>query len=172
MIAASGAPPVILRDAADADFARIAEIYGHHVRTGFGTFDETAPDAAEIRERFGQIARRGLPYLVAAGNGIILGYAYAAPYRPRSAYRFTVEDSIYVAPEAQRRGIATALLEAVIARCAAAGMRQLVAVIGDSDNAASIGLHAKLGFRRVGVLRDVGFKAGRSVDTVIMQRAL
>lgn len=172
MSAATRTTPVIIRAAAAADFDRIADIYAHHVATGFGTFDEIAPSAADMRERFADITRRGLPYLVAIENGAVVGYAYAAPHRPRSAYRFTVEDSIYVTPSAQRRGIATALLRDLIAGCAAAGMRQLVAVIGDSANHASIGLHAKCGFREIGILADVGFKAGRWVDTVIMQRAL
>jgi L-amino acid N-acyltransferase YncA len=172
MKTAPDAASIVLRDAAATDFDRIAAIYEHHVRTGFGTFDEVAPSASDMRARFRETTARGLPYLVAEAGGAILGYAYAAPYRPRSAYRFTVEDSIYVAPEAQRRGIATRLVSLLIDRCALAGMRQLVAVIGDSANAASIGLHEKCGFREVGVLRDVGFKAGRSVDTVIMQRAL
>ena len=162
----------VLRDADGADFDRVAPIYGHHVRTGFGTFDEVAPDAARMRQRFVEVTGLGLPYLVAAEGAAILGYAYASPYRPRSAYRFTVEDSVYVAAELEHRGIGTALLETLATRCAAAGMRQLIAVIGDSGNDASIGLHVKCGFHHVGILRGVGFKRGRSVDTVIMQRAL
>jgi phosphinothricin acetyltransferase len=162
----------VVRDARAEEFARIAEIYSHHVRTGFGTFDETPPSRDEMLERFAQIARLGLPYLVAAEGGTLVGYAYAAPYRPRSAYRFTVEDSIYVAPENQRRGVGASLLNRLVERCAAAGMRQLVAVIGDSGNRASIRVHEKCGFRQAGVLRDVGFKQNRWLDTVIMQRAL
>ncbi|MGH6989152.1 MAG: GNAT family N-acetyltransferase [Stellaceae bacterium] len=172
MSAAPGAAPCLIRDAAEADFDRIAEIYRHHVLNGFGTFDEEAPAAAAMRARFLELRALDLPWLVAASGGNLLGYAYAAPYRPRSAYRFTLEDSIYVAPDWLRRGVATRLLDALIRRCAAAGTRQLVAVIGDSDNTASIGLHEKCGFRRAGVLRDVGFKAGRVLDTVIMQRAV
>jgi L-amino acid N-acyltransferase YncA len=162
----------VIRDAAPADFARIAEIYAHHVRSGFGTFDEMPPPLDEMLERFAKIAEARLPYLVAADGALVLGYAYAAPYRPRSAYRFTVEDSIYVAPETQRRGIGVALLNHLIARCAAAGMRQIVAVIGDSGNLPSIRVHEKCGFQHTGILRDVGFKRNRWLDTVIMQRVL
>jgi phosphinothricin acetyltransferase len=166
------ASAALLRDAQDADFTRIAAIYAHHVTTGFGTFDEVPPSREEMVARFHHISRLGLPYLVAADGATLLGYAYAAPYRPRSAYRFTVEDSIYVAPDRQRHGIGAALLNRLAARCTAAGMRQMVAVIGDSANGASIALHAKCGFRPTGVLTDVGYKAERWLDTVIMQRTL
>jgi L-amino acid N-acyltransferase YncA len=161
-----------VRDAVPADFGRIAEIYAHHVKTGFGTFEEEPPSRDEMHERFARIAALGLPYLVAEEGGTVMGYAYAGPYRPRSAYRFTVEDSVYVAPDAQRRGLGVALLGGVVERCAAAGMTQIVAVIGDSGNRASIRVHAKCGFTQIGTLRNVGFKAGRWVDTVIMQRGL
>ena len=163
---------LVIRDAAAADFARIAEIYAHHVLNGFGTFEEVPPPPAEMLERFAKVTEAGLPYLVGADGGAVLGYAYAAPYRPRSAYRFTVEDSIYVAPEAQRRHLGEALLVRLIERCAAAGMKQMVAVIGDSGNRPSIAVHERCGFRLTGVLDDVGFKQNRWVDTVIMQRAL
>lgn len=162
----------IIRDARADDFTRIAEIYAHHVRTGFGTFDETPPSRDEMLERFALVRGLGLPYLVATAGEALFGYAYAAPYRPRSAYRFTVEDSIYVAPENQRGGMGASLLNRLVERCAAAGMRQLVAVIGDSGNRASIRVHEKCGFRQAGVLRDVGFKQNRWLDTVIMQRTL
>ncbi|HEY5210747.1 MAG TPA: GNAT family N-acetyltransferase [Stellaceae bacterium] len=161
-----------LREATDADFARIADIYAHHVRTGFGTFDEVPPSREDMVERFHAIAQLGLPYLVMAEGEAVLAYAYAAPYRPRSAYRFTVEDSIYVAPDSHRRGLGTNLLNRLAERCAAAGMRQMVAVIGDSANLASINLHAKCGFRPIGVLNDVGYKGERWLDAVIMQRTL
>jgi phosphinothricin acetyltransferase len=163
---------LIVRDAVAEDFARIAAIYAHHVRAGFGTFDEVPPSRDDMLERFAQVARLGLPYLAASDGDSVLGYAYAAPYRPRSAYRFTAEDSIYVAPESLRHGVGTALLDRVIERSAAAGMRQMVAVIGDSGNVASLKLHAKCGFRHTGILSDVGFKAGRWLDSVIMQRTL
>ena len=164
--------PFQIRDATPADVAAVAAIYAHHVRTGFGTFDEEPPSPALMAERMSQVAELRLPYLVAVGDGNVVGYAYAAPYRARSGYRFTVEDSIYVAPDAQRRGIGASLLRDIVSRCGGAGLRQMIAVIGDSGNAASIRVHAKCGFRPVGTLRDVGFKAGRWVDAVIMQRAL
>jgi phosphinothricin acetyltransferase len=162
-----------IRDSTDADLAAIAAIYAHHVRSGFGSFEEVPPDAAELARRRGEVLARALPYLVASdGGAAILGYAYASPYRTRSAYRFSVEDSIYVAAGAERRGIGRALLAGLIERCTAAGYRQMVAVIGDSSNAASVGLHARMGFREVGVLPAIGFKHGRWVDSVLMQRDL
>ncbi|MBM3573412.1 MAG: N-acetyltransferase family protein [Alphaproteobacteria bacterium] len=164
--------PAILRPAAAGDFARIAEIYGHHVAHGLASFEEVAPGAAELADRHAAIAQRGLPYLVAERAGLIIGYAYAGPYRPRSAYRYTVEDSVYLAPEAARRGIGRLLLGAVIAYCTERGYRQMVAVIGDSANTASIGLHKSQGFRLVGIVEGCGFKLGRWVDSVVMQRPL
>jgi phosphinothricin acetyltransferase len=161
-----------IRDAAAPDFARIHDIYAHHVSNGFGTFDEVPPLRAELEQRFAHVTGIGLPYLVAIDAADILGYAYAAPYRPRSAYRFTVEDSIYVAPEAHRRGVGALLLNGLIAGCAASGMKQLIAVIGDSGNLASVALHLRCGFRHVGVLSDVGFKRDRWLDAIIMQRGL
>ncbi len=172
MNAAPAARPVTIRDAAPADLPAITAIYAHHVRTSLGTFEEVPPSQDEMTARFDHVTGLGLPYLVAANGGEILGYGYAGPYRARSAYRFTVEDSIYVAHEAQRRGIGIAILRAVVARCGAAGFRQMVAVVGDSANEASIRLHLGCGFRRVGTLTDVGFKAGRWVDSVMMQRGL
>lgn len=167
-----GSLPAQIRDATAADAGVIGGIYAHHVRTGLGTFDEEPPSSAQMAERMAQIIALRLPYLVAIVDGKVVGYAYAAPYRPRSGYRFTVEDSIYVAPDAQRRGLGASLLRGIVSRCGDAGLRQMIAVIGDSGNAASIRVHAKCGFRPVGILRDVGFKAGRWVDAVIMQRAL
>jgi L-amino acid N-acyltransferase YncA len=161
-----------IRDAADEDLAAIAAIYEHHVRTGLGSFEEEPPPPAEIARRRADILARGLPYLVAAGTGSILGYAYAAPYRARSAYRFSVEDSIYVAADDAGRGVGRALLAALVSRCTEAGYRQMVAVIGDSANAGSVALHERLGFRRVGLLPAIGFKHGRWVDSVLMQREL
>jgi len=161
-----------IRDAADDDLAAIARIYEHHVRTGLGSFEEEPPPLAEIARRRADILARGLPYLVAGAAGAILGYAYAAPYRARSAYRFSVEDSIYVAPGDAGRGVGRALLAALVTRCTEAGYRQMVAVIGDSGNAGSVALHERLRFRRVGLLPAIGFKHGRWVDSVLMQREL
>lgn len=164
---------VVVRDSAEADIAAITAIYAHHVRHGLGSFEEEPPTAAEIGRRRAEVLARALPYLVASGpDATVLGYAYAAPYRARSAYRFALEDSIYVAPGAVRQGIGRALLTELIARCTEAGYRQMVAVIGDSANAGSIALHERLGFVLVGKLAAIGFKQGRWVDSVLMQRAL
>lgn len=165
-------PAAIVRPARPDDLAAIAAIYGHHVLTGLATFELVPPSAEEMARRFAAIVEAGLPWLVAEEAGRVVGYAYAGPWRPRPAYRHTVEDSVYLAPDAQGRGIGRALLAAVIAACEAGGFRQMIAVIGDSANAASIGLHRALGFRAVGTLQAVGFKFGRFVDTVTMQRAL
>jgi phosphinothricin acetyltransferase len=158
------------------DVAAIAAIYRHHVLNGLASFEEVPPDAAELARRRADIVARGLPHLVASAgapnNERVLGYAYAGPYRPRSAYRFSVEDSVYIAPDALRRGVGRALLGAVIEACTEAGYRQMVAVIGDSGHEASIGLHAALGFTHAGALQAIGFKFGRWVDSVLMQRAL
>ncbi len=161
-----------LREAADSDLAAIRDIYAHYVATSLASFEETPPDAAEMARRRRELLARGLPFLVAEADGAVVGFAYAAPYRLRSAYRFTVEDSIYVAPGALGRGIGQMLLKGLVARCAELGYRQMVAVIGDSANAASIRTHERVGFRRVGLLPAVGFKFGRWVDSVLMQRPL
>lgn len=162
-----------LRDAAETDIPVITAIYAHHVTFGLGSFDEVPLSAEEMARRFGNVRALGLPYLVAEDEqGLVRGYAYAALYRLRSAYRYSVEDSIYVAPDSLRRGIGRALLGALIERCARAHCRQMVAVIGDRDNLASITLHARLGFERVGTLSAIGFKHGRWIDSVLMQRAL
>ena len=164
---------VAVRDAAQHDFREITRIYGHHTLTGLASFEEEPPAEDEMLRRGAEARERGLPWLVACtGGGAVVGYAYAMPYRLRSAYRYTLEDSIYVAPEDLRRGVGCALLGQLIERCTALGYRQMVAVIGDSANTASIGLHQKLGFRPVGVLPSTGFKHRRWVDTVLMQRAL
>lgn len=168
----SSTPPVIVRPSTEADIPAIAAIYGHHVLHGFGSFEEIPPDQTEMARRRGDILAKGFPYLVAELGGQTLGYAYASHYRPRIAYRFSVEDSIYVAPDAPRKGIGRALLSSLIARCTGLGYRQMVAVIGDTQNLGSIGLHAALGFRVVGTLPSIGFKHGRWVDSVFMQRAL
>jgi phosphinothricin acetyltransferase len=162
----------VLRPSREEDVPAIAAIYAHHVRHGLASFEETPPDIDEIARRRADVVGRGLPYLVAVAEGRLLGYAYAGPFRTRSAYRYSLEDSIYMAPDAAGRGIGRALLGELLTRSAALGYRQMVAVIGDSGNAASIGLHARLGFRQVGLLQAVGFKHGQWVDSVLMQREL
>jgi L-amino acid N-acyltransferase YncA len=163
---------MIVRAATAADAEALAAIYGHHVLHGFGTFEEDPPSPAEMETRRAAIADRGLPYLLAEDAGQVLGFAYAGPFRPRQAYRYTLEDSVYIAPDAIGKGVGRTVLSAVIAACEALGVRQLVAVIGDSGNAASIGLHRSLGFVDAGVGRSFGFKHGRWVDIVWMQKAL
>lgn len=163
---------LIVRPSTAADAPALAAIYGWHVAHGFGTFEEIAPDAAEMAKRRAAVVARGLPYLVAEDAGAVLGFAYAGPFRPRAAYRYTVEDSVYVAPDAVGRGVGRAVLTQVLAACEALGVRQVMAVIGDSGNEASIGLHRALGFTPAGVGRDLGFKHGRWVDIVWMQKAL
>jgi len=165
--------PVSIRDAATADIPTITRIYAQAVRFGTASFELDPPDEAEMLARFYALMSGGHPYIVAEGEGTILGYAYAGPFRPRPAYRHSVEDSVYVAPEAHRRGVGRALLDALIARCTDLGFRQMIAVIGDSTlQAASIGLHAAAGFRLVGTLDAVGYKHDRWLDSVYMQRAL
>ncbi len=163
---------LIIRDAEPEDFERITEIYGHHVLHGLASFEERAPEIAELTSRWQHVRERGLPYLVADVDGRVEGFAYAGAYRTRPAYRFTVEDTIYIAPEVVGKGAGSALLSELIKRVTALGYRQMIAVIGDSANVASIGLHARLGFRVAGTLQSAGFKMGRWVDSVIMQRGL
>jgi L-amino acid N-acyltransferase YncA len=165
-------PPIALRAAGEADIAAIAAIYAHHVRTGTATFEIEAPDATEMLRRWREVVSSGLPYVVAVASSEVIGYAYAAPYRPRPAYRFTVEDSIYVRDDSHGRGIGRALLAELIDGSTRAGARQMIAVIGDAANAASIRLHAALGFRSVGVLASVGYKFARWLDVIVMQRPL
>lgn len=172
MTDATKAAALDLRVAREDDAARIAAIYGHHVRTGLATFETEAPDTAEMQRRMRDLVTRGFPWLVAEREGRVLGYAYAAPFRARAAYAHTVEDSIYLDPAAAGRGVGTVLLAALVEAAARAGSRQMVAVIGDSANAASIAVHARCGFEPAGTLRSVGFKFGRWVDVVHMQRAL
>jgi phosphinothricin acetyltransferase len=161
-----------LRPSADSDADAIAAIYAHHVRTGLSSFELVPPSTAEIARRRADVLARGLPYFVAEIEGTVVGYAYASPYRVRPAYRFTVEDSIYIHADFTRRGIGRLLLAALIAACEERGCRQMVAIVGDSGNAPSIGLHQAFGFQHAGTLRSVGFKFGRWVDTVLMQRPL
>lgn len=163
---------LVLREATAADMPAVAEIYGHWVRVGLGSFEESPPDAAEMAARRERVVAAGGPYWVALSGGALVGYAYAGPYRTRAAYRWTAETSVYIAPEAQGRGVGAALLDRLISECAPRGWRQMVAVIGDSGNAASRRLHARAGFEEVGVLPSVGFKFGRWVDVVLMQRPL
>jgi len=162
----------LIRPATTADLAAIQPIYAHHVLTGSASFEEVPPDVEEMGRRYAALTEAGYPYLAAEVEGRLLGYAYCGPYRPRAAYRYSVEDSIYLAPEAAGRGLGKRLLAALIERATAIGKRQMIAVIGDSANLASVGLHAALGFRRIGVIEAVGFKHGRWVDSVLMQRAL
>lgn len=168
----AGSQELLIRDAAEADLAAVQAIYAHHVLNGLASFEEEAPSLEVMRRRFADIAGRDLPYLVACIEGAVTGFGYCAPYRARSAYRFVLEDSIYVDARAQRRGIGRVLLAALIERTTALGYRQLIAVIGDSAHVPSIRVHAGAGFLRVGTLRSVGFKFGRWVDSVIMQRPL
>jgi phosphinothricin acetyltransferase len=149
---------------------QVQAIYTHHVLHGTASFEELAPALAEMLRRRADVLARGLPFLVAERDGRVVGYSYATPYRARSAYRFSIENSVYVAAGLARAGIGRALLVELIARCEAGEWRQMIAVIGDSDNAASIALHERLGFRMVGTLRNVGVKFGRWLDTVLMQR--
>jgi L-amino acid N-acyltransferase YncA len=165
-------PAVAIRDALDADMAQIRDIYAHHVLTGLASFEEEAPSLEEMRRRRREVLKMGLPYLVAESEARLLGYAYATPYRARSAYRFSIENSVYVRDGIAGRGVGSALLAALISRCESGPWRQMIAVIGNSGNAASIALHAAQGFRMVGTLRAVGFKHGGFVDTVLMQREL
>ena len=161
-----------VRSAAQGDLAAIQAIYAHHVLRGLGTFEEAPPGVEEMRRRHQDVTGRGLPYLVALERGEILGYGYCAPYRARSAYRYALEDSIYVKDAHVGKGIGTLLLGELLRICEGLGYRQVIAVIGDSANAGSISLHARLGFLRVGTLRASGYKFGRWVDTVLMQRPL
>ncbi|HEV2303241.1 MAG TPA: GNAT family N-acetyltransferase [Stellaceae bacterium] len=166
------AQETLIRPSRDEDVAAIAAIYGHHVLHGLASFEEVPPEAAEIARRRAELVSRGLPYFVAEEAGRVVGYAYAGLYRPRAAYRFTLEDSIYIDPERTGRGIGGLLLAELIARAGELGYRQMLAVIGGSDNWPSIRLHQRLGFNRVGMLPAIGFKFGGWVDTVLMQRAL
>ena len=160
-----------LRPATPEDVPAIQAIYAHHVLTGLGTFEEIPPTEGEMASRIAAVVERGLPWLVAE-SGEVLGYAYAGPFRTRAAYRFTVEDSVYVGQTARGRGVGKALLAALIADCEAMGLRQMVGVIGDSGNAASIALHRSLGFEITATAPAVGWKFERWVDVVWMQRAL
>jgi len=164
---------VAIRPAETSDIPAITRIYAHAVEHGTASFELTPPDETEMAGRMRHLLANDFPYIIAASDGRLSGYAYAGPYRARPAYRWTVEDSVYIAPDMHRRGIGRTLLAALIETSEARGFRQMIAVIGDSTKqAASIGLHEALGFRHVGILQDVGFKHGRWLDSVLMQRAL
>jgi len=163
---------VEVRPAAQGDLAAIQSIYAHHVLHGLATFEEVPPDVEEMRRRYQDLTGRGLPYLVAVERSEILGFGYCTPYRARSAYRFALEDSIYVKDGHLGKGIGSRILGDLVRLCEGLGYRQVIAAIGDSANAASIGLHARHGFLRVGTLRSSGYKFRRWVDTVLMQRPL
>jgi phosphinothricin acetyltransferase len=163
---------LIVRPARAEDAPGLAAIYAHHVLNGMGTFEEAPPSPRDMAARLAAVQAHGLPWVVAQADCAVKAYAYAAPFRLRAGYRYTAEDSVYVAPDAQRQGLGRAALGAVIEACEAMGLRQLVAIIGDSANASSIGLHGALGFRPAGVLPTAGFKHGRWVDVVLMSRPL
>ncbi len=167
------AQPVV-RTAAPADAEQVAAIFAHYVATSVATFEEVAPAAADWRQRLGDLAGRNLPFLVAEveGGGSVCGFAYASPWRPKPAYRHTVEDTVYLSPGHTGRGIGSALLGGVLAGCAAAGARQVIAVIADTGSDASAALHRRFGFTQAGVLSGVGRKHGRWIDTVLMQKDL
>jgi phosphinothricin acetyltransferase len=165
-------PPALIRNAALTNIPAITRIYAHSVKHGTASFELDAPDEDEMCRRMTSLLDGGFPYLVAETDGVIAGYAYAGPYRPRRAYRFSVEDSIYIDPAAQRKGLGRALLERLIEECERRGFRQMIAVIGDSAQTPSIELHRALGFRLIGSVENVGYKFDRWLDTVLMQRAL
>ena len=166
------AQALAIRNALEADMAAVQVIYSHYVLHGLATFEEIPPDTAELQARRAGVLALGLPYLVAERDGQVVGYAYASSYRARPAYRFCIEDSVYVADGLAGQGVGSALLKALIEACERGPWRQMLAVIGDSANAGSIALHQRMGFRMVGTFQSVGFKLGRWVDTVLMQREL
>jgi L-amino acid N-acyltransferase YncA len=163
---------IVVHAANEADMAAVRDIYAHYVLHSLATFEETPPTLDEMLGRRRASVELGLPYLVADARGEILGFAYAAAYRSRPAYRFTIEDSVYVADGLGGQGVGSALLGELIARCEGGPWRQMLAVVGDSANSGSIALHRRFGFELVGTLRSVGFKHGRWIDTPILQRAL
>jgi L-amino acid N-acyltransferase YncA len=164
---------MLIRDATAADVPALTEIYAHHVLHGTGTFEEEPPTEAEMAERVARVQARGWAWLVAeAPARTVLGYAYFSQFRERSAYRHTAENAIYVRDDVRGQGVGKALVQTLLDRAETAGFQQMLAVIGDSENTGSIGLHVSLGFRQVGVMKSVGVKFGRWVDVVIMQRSL
>jgi L-amino acid N-acyltransferase YncA len=170
-------PQPVVRAAVPADAGPVAAIFAHYVATSVATFEEVAPTAADWRERLGELAARNLPFLVAGGGvagggGSVYGFAYASPWRPKPAYRHTVEDTVYLSPGCTGRGIGSALLGSLLAGCAAAGARQVIAVIADTGSDASAALHRRFGFTQAGLLSGVGRKHGRWIDTLLMQKEL
>jgi len=161
-----------IRAATPADIAAITAIYAHAVQYGTASFETEPPDEAEMARRFAALAAGGFPYLVAEASGAVRGYAYAGLYRTRVAYRYTLEDSVYIAPDFHGRGIGRALLDRLLVEAEAQGYRQMIAVIGDSEQAASVALHRAAGFAMIGTFVAVGYKFGRWLDTVLMQRPL
>ncbi len=161
-----------IRPSTEADVPAIAAIYGHHVRTGTGTFEIDPPSESDMAARRTEVLARGLPYLVAEMDRKVVGFAYCNWFKPRPAYRFCAEDSIYLAPQTQGMGIGRALLAELMAQAQATGLRKLIAVIGDSRNASSIGVHRSAGFTEVGVLKSCGWKFGQWLDVVMMERSL
>ena len=164
--------PLLIRTASSADLPAITAIYGHHVLHGRGSFELDAPDLTEMSRRQADVLAKNLPYLVASQGEQVLGFAYANAFRPRPAFRFLAEDSVYIHPEHAGQGLGRALLAELMRRCEALGIRQMLAVIGDSANAGSIGLHRSLGFEHTGILKASGWKHGQWLDTVFMQKAL
>ncbi|MFM0640023.1 GNAT family N-acetyltransferase [Paraburkholderia metrosideri] len=167
-------PPTapVIRDAAEVDLPAIQAIYAHHVLTGVASFEEIPPSVDDLRTRLASVRSHGLPYMVAEIGGEVAGYCYATPYRPRVAYRHTIEDSIYIGDAYRGRGLGRALLQALIERCETGPWRQMVAVIADGGSGGSLSLHTQLGFELTGTLKAVGFKHGRWLDTTLMQRTL
>jgi phosphinothricin acetyltransferase len=165
-------PALLIRPSTPADLPAITAIYGWNVLNGTGTFELEAPEEAEMARRREDVLSKGLPWLVVQRDGVVLGYAYANHFRPRKAYRFCLEDSVYLAPEAKGQGLGRLLLAELLARCEAAGARQMLAVIGDSANLGSIGVHRTLGFEHIGVMKAAGWKFDQWRDVVIMQKAL
>ena len=167
-------PQPAVRAAVPADAERVAAIFAHYVTSSVATFEEVAPTAADWRQRLGELAARNLPFLVAEADrdGSVCGFAYASPWRPKPAYRYTVEDSVFLAPGRTGRGIGSALLGTLLAGCAAAGARQVIAVIADTGSDASAALHRRFGFTQAGLLSGVGRKHGRWIDTLLMQKEL
>ena len=165
-------PQAVVRAAVPADAERVAAIFAHYVTASVATFEEVAPTADQWRQRLADRAARNLPFLVAEADGSVCGYAYASPWRPKPAYRHTVEDSVFLAPGRTGRGIGSALLGSLLAGCAAAGARQVIAVIADTGSDASAALHRRFGFTQAGLLSGVGRKHGRWIDTLLMQKDL
>jgi phosphinothricin acetyltransferase len=163
---------MLIRALDATDTADMQAIYAHHVLNGTGTFEETPPSVEEMTERWQRVVTRGWAWLAAVDATGLLGFGYFSQFRDREAYRFTAEDSIYVREDVRGQGVGKALVAALVDAAAAQGFRQMIAVIGDSENVSSIGVHASLGFQKIGVLRGVGYKFGRWLDVVQMQRAL